>query len=587
MSGSSGWNLAQLMSSGPSRPQNMPGMNRDNAFSRPVDPNLIQQISMGLRGWLGMSQQPGAPELPFFPPGRPLDPVAQGAAGRRFDYPTGYNYVTRPRSYEPIDFDTLRAVSDPAMGGWDLIRLAIETRKDQISKLEHSVLPRKQANEKGRPKPDDRCQQIEQLLYRPDGETPWQQWCSQLVEEHLVIDAPAILRKRSITGQTIAMEIIDGALIRPLLNYDGRRPTTGPAYQQMLKGLPAVDYTRDELLYQPRNPRVHKVYGMSCVEQIIVTINIGLRRQAGQLAYFTEGNIPDAISQLPPTWTVNQIQEFQDYWDTRVNDLVTRRKMRFVPGGVTMQMTRQEGAMVDQFDEWLARIVAYCFSLPPTPFVRMMNRATAETAYEEALSEGLQPLMAWLKGIIDYMLAAWFGWPDLELVWDDIRKVDPAEKEQRDIALQAIGAIGLDDIREDRGLEPLGVPEFVRGLGPLGFMSVEALKKAIANGWDLTGMPQPAMGGAGDMSAVPGAEQLPGADGQDPLAGLPPEILQALGVDDGTSDGTDVPLPGQGNVPGNGDGSNVVPIHRHPRVQLALAHGDQMAREHARRLAAR
>jgi hypothetical protein len=571
----------------PNRPWNLPGMSRDNAPYRPVEPGLIARITGGMRSWMGMANTlKGGPEMPFFPPGRPLDPVAPGAVGRRFDYPTSYNVITRPRGYEPVDFETLRAVADPAVGGYDLIRLAIETRKDQFAKLVFSILPRKKPNQSNRPKSDERCQKMEELLRRPDGFTPWQQWVSQLLEEHLVIDAPAIYRRKSLAGETIRLELIDGAGIRPLLNYDGRRPEDGPAYQQVLKGLPAVDYTMDELLYAPRNPRVSKNYGMSPVEQCLVTINIGLRRQAGQLAFFTDGNVPDAISQVPEGWTTAQIGEFQDYWDSMVNDARTRRKMRFVPAGAAIQRTRADDALVDQFDEWIARIIAYCFSLPPTPFVRIMNRATAENAYQVALDEGLQPLMIWLKGIIDYIMTNWLDEPDLELVWDEVRKADPAEKEQRDLVKTQNGIIGIDDMRADLGLEPLGVKPFIRGIGPLGFMSIDSINKAIANGWDLTGMPQAPMGG--DMAAIPGAD----VGGDDPFAGLPPEIMQALGMDPTAPPGAGaqaaLPAPGGQAGPTIGAGnqaSNVVPIHQHPGVQAALAHGDRTAHHLAARMA--
>ena len=39
------------------------------------------------------------------------------------------NANIRPRSYEPVDFETLRAIADPSCGGWDLIRIAIERGK--------------------------------------------------------------------------------------------------------------------------------------------------------------------------------------------------------------------------------------------------------------------------------------------------------------------------------------------------------------------------------------------------------------------------------------------------------------------------
>lgn len=568
-------------------------MHRHNALSTPVDPGLIQRVSGGLRSWLGMAGQQGSPELPFFPPGEPIAPVAPGAAGRRFDYPSNYNINIRPRTYEPVSFELLRALADPTVGGYDLLRLAIETRKDQMGKLVWSVLPRKKGTDTSRPKSDDRCLEVEEMLRRPDGHTSWQQWSSQLVEEHLVIDAPTIYRKRDLGGRTTGLELMDGALIRPLINYDGRRPSSGPAYQQVLKGVPAVNYTREELLYIPRNPRVNKVYGFSCVEQVITTVNIALRRQAGQLAYFTEGNIPDAITAVPESWTTHQIREFQDYWDGMVNDALTRRRMRFVPAGVAMQMTRKDDALVDAFDEWLARIIAYAFSLPPTPFVKMQNRATAETAYETSLSEGLQPMMEWLKGLLDYIIANWLGYPGLELIWDDIKKTDPAEKEQRDLAAIAEGVISRDDMRAERGLEPLGIGPVVRGIGPLGFMSIEAMKKAIANGWDLTGMPQPGLGPGGDVGAIPGANPAAVGTGgdEDPLAGLPPEILEALGMEAPASTaapGSMVPgqaasdltamSPGLAVAPAAAT-SNVVPFHQHPQVKAALLHGDRMARK--------
>ncbi len=67
----------------------------------------------------------------------------------------------------------------------------------------------------------------------------------------------------------------------------------------MLHGVPAADFSADELLYPPRNVRAHKLYGMSPVEQIALTINIALRRDAATLAYYQAGSVPDAFATLP------------------------------------------------------------------------------------------------------------------------------------------------------------------------------------------------------------------------------------------------------------------------------------------------
>jgi hypothetical protein len=86
-----------------------------------------------------------------------------------------------------------------------------------------------------------------------------------------------------------------------------------PAYQQVLKGLPAVNYSARDIIYRPRNVRAHKVYGYSPVQQVLMTVNIGLRRQLWQLDYFSEGSIPDALIGVPASWTPEQIKQFQDY----------------------------------------------------------------------------------------------------------------------------------------------------------------------------------------------------------------------------------------------------------------------------------
>jgi hypothetical protein len=55
----------------------------------------------------------------------------------------------------------------------------------------------------------------------------------------------------------------------------------------------------------------------------------------------------------------------------------------------------------DEFDEWLARIICYCFSLSPQALIKQMNRATAETAKQTAQEEGLEPLKLWFKDTVD------------------------------------------------------------------------------------------------------------------------------------------------------------------------------------------
>ncbi len=87
--------------------------------------------------------------------------------------------------------------------------------------------------------------------------------------------------------------------------------------------------------------RAHKFFGFSPVEQIILTINIGLRRQIHLLNYYTEGNVPEALAQVPKEWSADQISEFQEWFDSALaGNSARRRRITFVPECGNLQFTR-------------------------------------------------------------------------------------------------------------------------------------------------------------------------------------------------------------------------------------------------------
>lgn len=382
-------------------------------------------------------------------PNQPVDPVAQEAWGRNKDYRVGYNLFYTPRGEEMTSFAQLRALADNC----DLVRMAIETRKDQMCALQWSIGHTDPDKDKDA---DQRIAQLEKLFKRPDGVLDWEAWLRVLLEDQLVIDAPAILTRRTLGGQILGFEVIDGAMIKPLVNADGRMPLPpSPAYQQNIKGLPTVNYTANELLYIPRNPRSHKFYGYSQVEQIMLTVNIALRRAVSQLQYYTEGNIPAAFASVPKEWTPQQIEMFQGYWDTVIEgDQAYKRKARFVPGDTKVTNLR-EAPLKDDFDEWLARVICYCFSLPPTAFVKQMNRSTSQTQQEAAEDEGLAPMKSWVRRVLNHLIQVRFGFDDLEFKWVEEEVNDPAQQMEVQTGYQKQGNLSINEVRESLGKDPI------------------------------------------------------------------------------------------------------------------------------------
>lgn len=424
----------------------------------------------------------GAGSADWFGPLAPIAPAAPAdVAGRQWDYPAGYNLALESRPYSPVSFATLREFAD----GYDLLRLVIETRKDQVARMAWSIKPR------GPAKPDARTNALTAFFKRPDGIHGWPDWLRLILEELFVIDGPALYCRRDRAGRLAALMPVDGATIKPVIDAWGRTPqpyqdgnkTIYPvAYQQVLKGFPAVDYSTRDLLYRPRNPRVNRAYGYSPVEQIVTTVNIALRRQLFLMDYFTEGNIPDCLIGVPDGWTPDQIASYQKYWDAYFSgESGRRRRAKFVPGGIAKSFVQtKEPELKTVFDDWLARIVCFAFSVSPQALVPQMNRATAQVQKTLAEEEGLAPVLAWVKALIDDIIVNEFDASDLEFSWTPTETIDPQAQEQMLASYTSRGILTLNEARAVLGRDPLvdKAADAPMALTATGYVPLAAVPKA-------------------------------------------------------------------------------------------------------------
>ena len=414
----------------------------------PIPQGMIARVRNGFRGF-----RDGVRGESWFGPDDPQSPTAPAGSDRQWDYPIGYNLQTTPRDTENVSFDHLRRLAE----SYDVLRLAIETRKDQLARMTWEIRPRETKGDGRRVVSGGRrSDAITEFLRYPDKEHTWATWLRSMLEDLFVMDAPVILPRRTVGGAPYALELIDGSTIRRVIDDKGRTPMHPEvAYQQIIKGVVAADFSFDELIYAPRNVRTNKIYGFSPVEQIVTTVNVAIRRQISTLQYYTEGNVPEALANVPETWSVEQIKQFQTYWDMLVEgNTAARRHMKFLPGGVKYQPTR-ETVLKDEYDEWLARVVCYAFSLPPTAFIKQMNRATAETSNLSSLEEGVEPLKLFIKDIMDSIIHRFFDSPDLEFTWRYEASLDRLRQAQIHQIYTNTGIITANEARAEIGMAPM------------------------------------------------------------------------------------------------------------------------------------
>lgn len=382
-------------------------------------------------------------------PGRPLDPAfAPNTPPRAFDYRTGANIGTRPRSTERVSFRTLRTLVE----SYDVAQLCISHRIDSIRALGWKITP-----EEGYDVADlsDQIKLAYRVLSSPDGELPFDAWLSKFAYDILAFDAGALYRIRDGFGRNIGLDVIDGTTIAPLIDEFGRRPyAPAPAYKQFVQGLGTVDLDETQLIYIPFRPTSNTLYGRAPIESILLNANTDMRFQAYFLQQFTDGNIPSMFAIAPETWTPDQIIEFQSAYDAwLLGDVTAKSQIKWVPGNTKFQQTNEANAAFSaDMSLWLMRKTAAAFHVTPTDlgFTDNSNRSTGES--QESVTERIadRPLASHIGGILSRFLQDDLGLPlrfEFQLDTDD---EDGYATAQADDLYIKNGVVSASEIAERR-----------------------------------------------------------------------------------------------------------------------------------------
>lgn len=396
----------------------------------------------------------------WFNPSKPLPPMAPpGTLPRQFDYTQSRNLIWTPRGYEAISFRHLRAMSD----GCYLIRAIIEKMKDRISsKSWHFRLKAKPgeltAETKQRSNDDPRIIALTNFFLFPDSVHSFAAWTKMLLEDKLVIDAATLEVQRTRGGQILNLLPVDGAMINVLIDNTGRRPAPPlPAYQQIVRGLIASEFTSSELLYMPGNVRTHKLYGYSPVEQTLALIVTMIYKTVYQQLGYTDSDIPLAFMQMSEGMSTDEMIRFMREFEAHLaGNLEKRSKVYPTPHGSKIEMVAHS-AFDPKFEEWAARVFAFVLGETATPFVQQNNRATAQQSDDTREESGEQPLVQWLKGEIDSIVQRpdMFNAPDVEFLFDEDAETDILKQAQVDQINVTIGTRVADELRARDGLSAM------------------------------------------------------------------------------------------------------------------------------------
>lgn len=342
------------------------------------------------------------PGDPFRP--EPLDALRDdGRADPRIrEYPIAWNLDITPAPHIP--FHTLRDASKNI----DMVRRCIELRKKEIAAREwsFSIAPwavnLAQAQSPGTPTQDIIAKLTKEYaddiakanaFWRYPGRNQdfeWEDWIFAALEEYLSIDAWVVYPQKSYGGELLSLDLVNGETIKPLLDARGSKPQwPHPAFQQILYNFPRGEFTatsqlletgetivpgsfgRDQLYYIRRHTRVDSPYGMSAVEQALISSRLYLKRQGWMLSEYDDGTVPMAwIETALENGALDMTPAQRQEWEDALNDdlsgnTAARHRLKVMPPG----MRAVETSSVDErykpdYDLFLIKLLASHFDVP-------------------------------------------------------------------------------------------------------------------------------------------------------------------------------------------------------------------------------
>jgi len=324
----------------------------------------------------------------------------------------------------------------------------------------------------------------------PSARLKFRRWLGKVLEEVLVTDAltlyPLHDRGGSFTdpaGNPYGLRQLDGATIVPLVDVLGAPPLPpATAFYQVIHGIVETHFELGRLWYLPRNLSPDSPYGRSPTEWVLITVNIALRSQLYDLAYFTSGTIPEGLFSITAQWSQQQINTYQENFDTMLEGRDdARRRLRFVPSGEFHDTKARQWDY--EFQEWLGRVISWAFGVSPMPIAKIMNRATAEMQEVSAIESGVRPLAEFLEDAMNDYIAGPLESPDIEAHFGADETEDPATVYQRNVAYINAGVRSVESVRKEIGeASPEGeeeVPAFVMTpAGPVFLQDLLAQKEA-------------------------------------------------------------------------------------------------------------
>jgi HK97 family phage portal protein len=338
-------------------------------------------------------------------------------------------------------------------------RRAINLIKDRIASMDWQVQYRRGYSAANVPDGERRKEILRRSLEEPNEADSLRCVMEQALEDALVGGFGAIeMEKTEDPDRPFALWPVDGATIQLNAHWDGNPDS--PRYAQVTgvggSGSKIPLYDR-ELMYLRVNPRSHTPFGLGPLEIAFESVNsfLAANRYASRLASNSVVQYALWLNETTPDQHNRLLRWWQDEIEGtgRVPLLTCEQKpevLKFTGG--------TDAELRIEWQEFLIRMIGNAFGLPPMLLgvEHDVNRNTAQELADEAFRHTIAPTARTLaEHFTRDLFTKRLGWREFEFVFNDLDTRDEMREVQIQTALLQAGVLTVDEVRAQRGLDPL------------------------------------------------------------------------------------------------------------------------------------
>jgi hypothetical protein len=430
-------------------------------LSTPPSPSEVPVASY-TRAYLG----PGSPFTPFGAYINQNDESGQRGVMREneprsFQYMPNSNIVITPRiGYGLMSFAELKMLSEAVPEVSMCVRLLTEEMK--------GFIPTIKRDGKVVTDEDKNYNRMRWTVERPDRYAPMGVWLPRYMRNLLVYDAPAVYKVRDNGGEEITgARVVDGSTLVRLIDERAEPPEPpAPAFTQIIQGTPLQWFDTNQVWYQCRQPRIDAPYGTSPIEDALQAVITLQRFWAAQVAWYTEGNIPELVFTAPPNYTEIQCLDLERALNERMVGAVQERaRARVMPSGTSVLTTKDAHFDADVY-AGAANAVRLAFGIVQSEVGEAPGEGLGGKGYAEAMASNfyrmaLAPNISHVEGFFQDVYAN-NGWSDAGYAWSlefPADTIDPEKMEEKHLNRFERGLARRDESRGALAMEPLGGEE--------------------------------------------------------------------------------------------------------------------------------